>query len=278
MADYRPKVPVGIKRKLILEVGSKCANPGCPNKIIEIHHIKEWHIYKTHDEAHMIAICPSCHDSITRGNLRIDDETLYRWKTIHREPSTLTHIYLEPGEKLPKIILGTISVESKTNFIVFELNEYNDLEFYVRDNTILLPRLRIGTDDKLLIDVVDGHIVSKSSEIEFDYRPGKVKVKEASLKDRIPVWAQKIIDSDSGINISEQPLLDIEAVEPGVLRVKGVWINKGSVIIVNDRQLSFIYPGLVRPLTMIGEGDGTKSVLHVAGPSILFAIGRNIDH
>jgi len=274
MAEYRSKIPVGIKRKLILEAGNKCANPGCPNKIIEIHHIKEWHVYKTHDGDHMIAICPSCHDTITRGNLRIDDDTLYRWKTIHRELDNSAHIYLEPGENLPKIIVGTISVESETNFIVFELNEYNDLEFCIRGSTILLPRLRIGSDKESLIDVIDGHVISKNNRIDFDYRPGKIQVKDTSLEDRIPDWAHKIIEADPGIDISEQSLLDIEAVEPGILSIKGVWINNDFLVLVNDRQLSFIYPGLIRPLTIIGEGDGTKSVLHVTGPSVLFAIGR----
>ena len=123
MAEYRPKVPVDIKRSLISEAGNKYANPGCPNRLIEIHHAREWCIYKSHDEPHMIAVCPSCHDSITRGNLRSDDQTLYRWKSIHHKPDPASHIYLEPSEDVPKIVLGTISVESETNFVVFELSE-----------------------------------------------------------------------------------------------------------------------------------------------------------
>lgn len=277
MAKYRPKVPRNTKRDLISEAGGKCANPGCPNKLIEIHHIKEWHIYKTHDETHMIAICPSCHDSITRGNLRIDDQTLYRWKNIRHKSDSASHIYLEPGEGVPKVVLGTISVESATNFVVFQLSEYNDLEFCVREGVILLPRLRIGTIDRPLINVIDGHVLSKSDDIEFNSRPGKIQVNEVHLQDRIPAWAWEIISADPELDISNQPLLDIEAIGLGILRVKGVWIDGTSIVIVNDRQLSFIYPGLRRPLTLIGEGDGTESVLRVAGPSVLFAIGQNIS-
>jgi hypothetical protein len=276
MAEYRPKVPRGIKRKLILEAGRKCANPGCPSRLIEIHHIKEWHVYKTHDEAHMIAVCPSCHDAVTRGKLRIDDETAYRWKKLRRAAANSTHIYLEPGEDLPKIILGTLSVQSETDFVVFELNKHNDLEFSIRGETILLPRLRIGTESELLIDVIDGHVINKSSDIAFDYRPGKVRIDEVHLEDRIPDWAHKIISSDPSIDIAQLPLLDIEAISPGVLRVKGVWVSDDFVVIINDRQLSFIYPGLLRPLTIVGTGDGTQSVLRVSGPSVLFALGPKV--
>jgi len=38
---------VALKKLLIEEAGYKCANPGCSNRLIEIHHIKEWSIYHT---------------------------------------------------------------------------------------------------------------------------------------------------------------------------------------------------------------------------------------
>ncbi len=81
MADYRAKVPAKIKKALIKEAGGKCANPGCPHALTEIHHIKERCVYKTHDQSHMIAICPNCHDAVTRGGLRmpaVTDSSLCR--------------------------------------------------------------------------------------------------------------------------------------------------------------------------------------------------------
>lgn len=275
MAKYTRKMPASTKRALVDEAGGKCANPGCPNHLTEIHHIREWCVYKTHDREHMIAICPSCHDSVTRGGLRIHDDTLYQWKTIVRKPrTTSTYLYLEPGEELPKLVLGSISVQSTMSFVVFELTENNDLEFCLRGSTILLPRLRIGRDTDLLIDVVDGHVIKQGSDVSFVYRPGKVTVAYAKLSGHIPAWALPIIRSDTGLNIEEQPLLDLEAIRPGVLRVKGVWVRRDFVIVINDRQLSFMYPGLVRPITFIGDGDGTASVLKVSGPSILFGIAH----
>lgn len=103
--------PPTLKKYLLEEAGYKCANPGCSNRLIEIHHIKEWCIYYTHDKAHMIAVCPACHDTITRGNLRIDDETLYRWKNITRGELNHDHIYVERGSPV-RMLFGSITVES----------------------------------------------------------------------------------------------------------------------------------------------------------------------
>lgn len=149
--------------------------------------------------------------------------------------------------------------------MVFELSENNNLEFCLKRDSILLPKLRIGTGDRLLIDVVDGHVLQQDLQIMLDYRPGKVRVDDSSLHEHIPKWALPIVASDSGINLGNQPLLDLEAISPGILRVQGVWVSQ-----------DFIYPGLIRPLTFIGEGDGTKSVLFLASSAILFGLKESI--
>ncbi|HUY75644.1 MAG TPA: HNH endonuclease signature motif containing protein [Ktedonobacterales bacterium] len=273
MAEYRPNVPPKVKQALLKESGGKCANPGCPNVLTEIHHIKEWCVYKTHDQDHMIAICPSCHDAVTRGGLRIDDATLYRWKNIRRTPKAMSaYVYLEPGDEPPKLVLGSLCVQGATSFTVFELNKYNDLEFCLRGDAILLPRLRMGHDTSVLIDVVEGHVIQRHPDVAFQYRPGKVNVVYARLAEHIPDWAHPIINSDTGLNLREQPLLDLEALSPGILRVKGVWVRRDFVVIINDTQLSFVYPGLQRPLSL--KGAGTNTVLIVSGPSILFEVSN----
>ena len=76
----RPKIKPSVKRALIDEAGGKCANPGFPNILTEIHHIRDWHVYFIHDPDHLIAICPACHDAVCRGDLRISADTAYQWK------------------------------------------------------------------------------------------------------------------------------------------------------------------------------------------------------
>jgi hypothetical protein len=79
VATRQRKVPKSLKAQLIKQAGDKCANPGCSNWRVHLHHIQHWAVYKTHDGKHMIAICPSCHDAVHTSG--IDDEMLYRWKT-----------------------------------------------------------------------------------------------------------------------------------------------------------------------------------------------------
>lgn len=219
----------------------------------------------------MIAICPSCHDVVDRGLLTIDDETLYRWKSIRRPAgSPGTHIYVEPGQVSPKLLLGSISVQGGTDFVVFELSPESILEFCVRDSRILIPRMRVGSADQPLIDVVDGHVVKKKDSVNMTARAGKVVVTDPELAARMPPWAIKIINHPlSGIDLAAQPLLELEVIEPGLLRVQGVWLREDSIVIINEKQLSFLNPGLVRPLSMLGAGAAT--VINVQS-SVMFAI------
>src|SRR5438270_731527 len=115
MAQHRPKVPAETKRALVEEAGGKCANPGCANRLTELHHIKKWAIYETHDAGHMIALCPACHDQVERGPLRISDEDLYRWKTIERGQPIADFIYIEPPatQKEPILQLGSVQLVTK---------------------------------------------------------------------------------------------------------------------------------------------------------------------
>lgn len=113
MAESRPNVPRETKRALIREAGGKCANPGCPNRLIELHHIQRWAVYRTHDAEHMIAVCPTCHENVERGSLLISDETLYEWKKIvRRKAAARGHIYVEPGDQA-KLLLGSIAVSGE---------------------------------------------------------------------------------------------------------------------------------------------------------------------
>ena len=90
MAEHRPEVSKQLKTQLRREAGEKCANPGCSATRTHLHHIREWAVYRTHDGAHMIAVCPTCHDAIHHGQLPISDETLYAWKRIPRDEASST--------------------------------------------------------------------------------------------------------------------------------------------------------------------------------------------
>jgi HNH endonuclease len=125
MAQHRPNLPPATKEALRAQAGGKCANPGCPAKRTQLHHIRERAIYQSHDKEHLIAVCPSCHDAIHHGVLPIDDETVYRSKSITRvEKAARGHLYVEPSREA-KLVLGSIAVTGDAGLVVFELSEGN---------------------------------------------------------------------------------------------------------------------------------------------------------
>jgi hypothetical protein len=176
MATRRPDVPAPMKLTLIEQAGRKCANPGYPNRLVELHHIREWHVYQTHDAVHMIAICAACHDSVDRGQLQISDEALYRWKGIDRSSATnIGHIFVEPGE-VPRLLLGSITARGDSGLIVFASSEQQRLSFVVRDGVIMPLNLKISTPDGVLaLDVVDGYVRKREPSIEYRTRPGAIE-------------------------------------------------------------------------------------------------------
>ena len=72
-------------------------------------------------------------------------------------------------------------------------------------------------------------------------------------------------------------MLDVEVVQPGVVRVQGIFPKQGEpdAIIVTRERLAFVSPGIGtrEPTSLMGEG--LASVLHYSGPidTALFNMG-----
>lgn len=266
MATPRTHVREAIKRTLIEQTGRKCANPGCPVTLLELHHIKEWHVYQTHDAEHMIAICATCHDSVDRGALQISDETLYRWKGIDRSNSIPTgHIYVEPGPA-PKLLLGTIAVQGDSGVIVFNMSQGQRLSFTVRDGEIMLLNLKISdSEGKLLLDIVDGHVRRQAPSIDFRTRQGAVEVPAGFDSPLIPDWIrERLLCGGQPYNELPLPLLAIEVVDRGVVRVQGLWMDSDRAIVITPERLAFVSVGRQDPLEIVGEGE--NAILFWNGP------------
>lgn len=267
MAKLRKGVPKNIKKALIKEVGGKCGNPGCFNYRVHIHHIRQWAVYETHDQTHMIAVCPSCHDTIHHGSLRIDDETLYRWKQIYRSNTEQDHLYVEPGLP-PKLLLGTIAVSGESGLIVFELSRNNKLSFRIVDGDIFLVNLSILTfAGQELLRVVENHVKYQVRKpLQYHRRPGKIRITAPVKTEFLPTWALNLlqVQEPTYATNSVLVLLDIEVVEPGLVQIQGIWGEGFRVIVITKERLSFIWPGLKQPLSLCGEGK--DSVLHYKGP------------
>lgn len=266
MAKNIPAISRKVKRRLISEAGDKCANPGCPNLRTNIHHIKKWAVYESHDHRHMIAVCPSCHDAIHFGKLPISDEILYNWKRILREDSHVaSQIYIEPGLET-KVLLGTIAVTAPQEAVIFELSSNNKLQFRIIDGDILLLSLEVSTIfGEEVIRVRENHVRHKRKEhISYSQVPGHVRLSVPNSPDFVPPWIieqMKLHEPDYG-TADTITYVEIEVLKPGLVQVEGLWIEGDKAVVVTRKRLSFLTPDRILPII----GDGEQSVLKFMGP------------
>ena len=269
MARKRQKIKPAIRRQIIEEAGNKCANPGCTSWRVHLHHIEHWTIYESNDQKILIAVCPTCHDAIHHGSLKITDETLNDWKNIKRAkiPETF-HLFIEPDKEI-KLLTGTIAISTRNQkIIVFQLSQNNLLKFRVLDDNIMILNLKIAdTKGKKVLWVVDNYVRSKPfPDIEFLQVPGHIQVNVPANEQFIPLdilRKMRIQEKDYGEDGSI-PALDLEVLRPGLVRVQGLWVENDKAVIITKERLSFIRPELRQPLSMTGEGE--KSILMYVGP------------
>jgi len=268
MAKKRKKLKPAEKRVIVEEAGNKCANPGCSNWRVHIHHIKHWAVYESNDPSILIAVCPSCHDAIHHGQLKITDETLYAWKGIERpsRPET-THIFVEASEDI-KLLTGTIALStSNERATVFKLSENCELSFRILDNDINLLNISISSlDGNIVLSVIDNYVKVRDSRlVTFEQVPGHVSIKARSVTHFLPERFLKMMQQEQPSYAKDGSiiLLDLEVLKPGLVRVKGCWADEDVAAIITNESLSFLHDGLKKPLSLIGHGE--KSVLRFTG-------------
>jgi hypothetical protein len=221
--NRRKAVPRNMRLRLYREAGNKCANPGCPNTLLELHHIDEWHIYRTHDESTMIAICPACHEAAHRGDLRIDDATILRWKRIVRKPSNRGHIYVEPAGS-SRLLLASIYLtngpRNAGGATVFELSPQNRLSFRIVDGEILHLNVNItNTNGVEIVRVADGHLkYDLLAPILCENRPGKFRLTAPATPEFLPAWVLERYNESRPVEPFAEngrfTILDIETLFP----------------------------------------------------------------
>lgn len=269
MAEKRSKIGTLKKKQLISEAGGKCANPGCSAWRVHIHHIKQWSVYKTHDNKHMIAVCPNCHDQIHNGSIRFSDEELYKWKEFSRTSDYVRgHIYVEPNDK-HKIIFGSVSFTTTNNSVVlFDSKNGGHLGYRVLDeDTVLVNARLLDSNGRELIRVHENNIKHRVSDgLSLIVAPGRVVLKSTALYNyasrRLVSFAEKTYpDFFKTVPLD---LLDIAVLAPGVLKVRCIFGDPEFLFISTDTELSCFLPDGAPPFILMGDGEGT--VINYLGP------------
>lgn len=243
MAKHRSQVPKGTARRLRKEAGGKCANPGCPVIRTQLHHIKPWAIYQSHDGSDMIAVCPSCHDEIHHGRMAIDDDSIRAWKALRRPQEVKrSHVYIEPSEH-PTVVLGNFAIRGKAGATIVDLSPGHSLRFEIRGDEILLLSLRISDlEGSPAIEVVDGYVKSRdSSALMHESGGGRIRISTKVADRFIPSWAISCMhEIDPDYAAEETTLLRVRVDAPGVVRVEGVWATDSQAFIVTPTHLAVI--------------------------------------
>lgn len=267
MAQHRPDIGKKIKNKLRGEVGNKCANPGCPNTRTHLHHIREWAVYETHDEKDMIAVCPTCHDAIHHGRLAIPDETLYEWKKVRSADRSRTgHLYVEPGGE-QKLLLGSIAVTAEKRVMVFKLSPTSFANLSLEDDEVTLLDLAISSvrGDELVKISKSGHYKAvEHKDVTMVARPGALRISVPCSPEFVPEWLIWAINARNPDFIREPiTMLSVEVLEPGLIRLEGIWANSSNGVVVTKNEVEFY--SVARPDPVRIFGDGKDSVLNFTG-------------
>lgn len=259
MASVSRHIPKATKAALLKESGGKCANPGCDTIRLEIHHIKEWAAYKTHDEKHMIAICPTCHDAVHNGTLEISDDTLYEWKKIDRDSETHhTHLYIEPG-KTSAVFFGGIKFQQKKEqkTILMKFENDNKLEFSVDDGWLEVSTTLKDRAGKIILQVTKNKLtINRDPDIKIDQRQGRFQITVPINKYYLPAAALYLMQKSYPEYGSNGTIiaLDLEVVQPGHVRILGFWPDGNNAIVSTSGAINFCRPGMLQPQCIFAGG------------------------
>ena len=250
-SNLRPAVPPQIKRELYREAGNKCANRGCLNQLVELHHIREWHVYQTHDAKHMIALCPTCHHYAHHGEMKIDESTIRSWKKARRNPSNTGYLPIERGPP-PRMLMGRIYWKRKDGdgAVIFQLFARNQVSFRVIPGNILLTSLVVSDPaGNAMVELRKNHLTHALREgVKLESRPGRLRVTVPATGEFV---SRAMIDSFQtsyplGLLVKEEriTLIDIQVLDIGTVQVEGVWIEGDRAVIVNADFVYIYRPGI----------------------------------
>lgn len=272
MATQQRNVPKSLKAQLIKDAGDKCANPGCSNRRVHLHHIKHWAVYKTHDGKHMIAICASCHDAVHTS--RIDDETLYQWKGISRPVANeiRDHLYVEPSPEI-RCLTGSMCVlTDSANALVFTLSNSNHFGFRVEDGDLFLSYCSLrDLSGSYLLKAKSNHFrFLNPDSVRVERRTGKIRMTVLDAAKYLPSWIGVMWRAvPEFVRNNEVDVLDIEVIRPGVVRLKGVFVAPDAVLAITEQKVWILRPEINGPVAFVGQGEGTQ--IKVAGPVTIAA-------
>jgi hypothetical protein len=287
----KPRTGIGKKKKraLIEEAGNKCANPGCFSRRVEIHHIKEWSIYGTNDDKHLIAICPTCHDAVHHGKLKIDDETLYAWKSLPRSATQHDYFGVEPGREAFIEVGQSLRVQSTSGeATVFDISENVYLAFRIDRADFFLLELRLQDRmGKLLMSIEDNRVVhSLPNGFSYERVPGRIMIGTDDSSLYLPEWLEEQVakvDATHGESRQAFPakmtVFEMKTIGPSQVRVNGLICDSNAAFLIEKERTYMVTPTGCALLARVGLKVGANCSAVLASPQrrdYLLRNGRSV--
>lgn len=273
----RAKVSSRVKREILDGAGRKCANPGCANRLTQLHHIDEWHIYHLHDPTRMVPLCPTCHSHVHRKlGIPISERETVMWKAIRRASdsvSRVSHLYVEPGSDA-SLILGTVRfTTSSDRLLLLYLSETSRLSFRIINGSILLLGLAMSSPrGRQLLAVTESHgLASDDPAVKCESRPGRIRVTTPATTEYLDaVTLAACQEPELGlVTDGALTLADMHVVAPATVKITGVWSESGIGVIAAKDWLLF-------------RRSGVEAFSRIAGyhekRGDLFGGGRVVQH
>ncbi len=152
----------------------------------------------------------------------------------------------------------------------------NRLSFEIINGKFPLIDLTIKSlNGDTIISLEKNYISSEiSTDIKPKRRPGKFQlVLTNQALSLIPSWIkrQHMLHDTDFFATQEHTLFDIEVVEPGLVKINGIWMYKDTALVISPNGMSVIRRGNEAPITF--KGEGSKSILRYRGPISLPLFG-----
>lgn len=142
----RPKVPAGIRRRVLVEAGHKCANPTCRSIEVQVCHIVPWSQCRKHQYSNLIALCANCHARADRGEIDRKSLRLYKsnLRTTHDRFSQLEiDVLFEANASSPELIKWPPFM----TLLIKRICDAGLVDFVQPNRDVFIGRMRADTDD-----------------------------------------------------------------------------------------------------------------------------------
>ncbi|MEW1774676.1 HNH endonuclease signature motif containing protein [Streptomyces sp. NPDC086777] len=185
MAEDRPKIPMELKRAVLVEAGHRCAIATCRQTPVDLAHIEPWTKVQEHTFDNLIALCPTCHRRFDRGE--IDRKAMLQYKA---NLEILNSRYSDTERQFLKVC-----AQNWEEFRRKHLHPGVTLDEFREGRVVSLGSMRIHTDMWwLLSNLLDDGIVTLGDDLPGLFEKGGVT--SVSLTDKGCSLIGRVVDAE----------------------------------------------------------------------------------